>query len=127
MMFVVSPVALSSGIYKWTDENGKVHYGSRRPEDSQAEKLKIHVQPPSPAPEKTKDVTEVDKADPTVDDKARQERVAYCKSEKKRLKTAETSKTIHERDASGKIIKLASDERNQRIRKIRDNISKYCK
>ena len=38
---VITPLAVTAGIYKWTDEAGNVHYGSQRPPDATAERLKI--------------------------------------------------------------------------------------
>ena len=126
LMLTITMPAMGSGIYKWTDKDGKIHYGAQRPKDVQAEKMKLHISEPSPNAEKQEDET-ADKADPTVDDKAKKERVVYCKSERKRLKTAERNTLIYEKDATGKVIKLASNERNQRINKIKANINKYCK
>lgn len=127
LALIITTPAMSSGIYKWTDENGKIHYGSQRPEDTASEKMKLQISEPSPDAEKPEEDKTADKADPTVDDKANQERVVYCKSERKRLKTAEKNTVVYEKDATGKVIKLASKERNQRINKIKANIAKYCK
>lgn len=127
LALILTTPAISSGIYKWTDENGKVHYASERPVDAQAEKMKLQISEPSPGAEKPEEDKTSDKANPTVDDKANQERVVYCKSERKRLNTAEKNTVVYEKDATGKVIKLASKERNQRINKIKANIAKYCK
>ena len=89
LALILTTPAISSGIYKWTDENGKVHYASERPVDAQAEKMKLQISEPSPGAEKPEEDKTSDKANPTVDDKANQERVVYCKSERKRLNTAE--------------------------------------
>lgn len=127
LALVISPAAMSTGIYKWTDENGKVHYGSQRPPDAEAEKLKLQVSQPTPSPEKAKEDKETDEANLPEDDKAKKERLAYCKTERKRLKTVAKNKTIHEKDATGKVIQLAAKERKQRLSKIQANIDKYCK
>lgn len=127
LVLIITTPAMSSGFYKWTDENGKIHYGSQRPENATAERMKLKITEPSPGAEKPEEDKTADKADPTVDDKANQERVVYCKSERKRLKTAEKNTIVYEKDATGKVIKLASKERNQRINKIKTNIAKYCK
>lgn len=36
-------------IYKWTDENGVVHFGSRPPEQGQADEVKVRAEPATPA------------------------------------------------------------------------------
>ena len=127
LALILATPAISSGFYKWTDENGTIHYGSRRPADAVAEKMDIKISEPSPVAEKPEEDKTTDRADPAVDDKANQERVVYCKSERKRLRIAEINKVVYEKDATGKVIKLASKERNQRINKIKANIDKYCK
>ena len=124
LTFLLASPAMSSGFYKWTDEEGKVHYGSRRPADAQAEKLKLHLSEPATKPEQAE---EDKKVELTGDDKANQERVIYCTNERNRLKTIEKNMSIHEKDAAGKTIKLGADARNQRLNKIKANISKYCK
>jgi len=128
LTLVLTTPAISSGIYKWTDENGKIHYGSQRPEDASSERMKLKLSEPSPTSEKSENDKETNNTGVTeVDDKANQERIVYCANERKRLKTVKKNKVIHEKDATGKVIKLASKERNQRIAKIQANISKYCK
>lgn len=124
LAFIMLPTAMATGVYKWTDENGKVHYGSQRPENAEAETLNINDSQPTPAPKKSEGA---DEANLPVDDKAKQERLAYCKKERNRLKTVEKNKTIHEKDASGNVVKLAAKERQQRLSKIQANINKYCK
>lgn len=124
LTFLLASPAISSGFYKWTDEDGKVHYGSRRPADAQAEKLKLHLSEPATKSEKSEEDKKVELTD---DEKANQERVIYCTNERNRLKTIEKNKSIHEKDATGKTIQLSVKARNQRINKIKANISKYCK
>lgn len=125
---MVSTTAIASGIYKWVDENGKTHYGSQRPEAAQAEKVKLHLPGPASPTELTEEeLNEEDKPELTPDAKAQKERVAYCATERKRLSTISKTKDIHEKDASGKVIKMSSSARDSRINKIKANISKYCK
>ncbi|MCW8830297.1 MAG: DUF4124 domain-containing protein [Gammaproteobacteria bacterium] len=137
LTLIISPSAMSEGIYKWTDENGKVHYGSQRPEDAKAEKMNLYVPKPASQPESQKDIDEKNPEgeqtqetkpkDHDTPEAANKERTAYCANERKRLQTIENNEEIHEEDASGKINKLSSDARNKRLAKIRANIAKYCK
>ena len=133
LALVLSPSAVNAGIYKWTDENGKVHYGAQRPKDAPAEKMKLHVPEPASQPySEEEDQESKAKEEPKLEDhgdqeKANQERAAYCANERKRLKTVEKNKEVYEKDASGKVNKVSSEVRNQRLNKIRANISKYCK
>ncbi|MCK5001673.1 MAG: DUF4124 domain-containing protein [Gammaproteobacteria bacterium] len=137
LSFIIAPAAMSEGIYKWVDDNGKIHYGSQRPEDADAEKMKLHVPEPASKPESQKEAEEENlegdqKKEATLEDhadqeKANKERSAYCAKERKRLQTVQKNKQIHQKDASGKVSKLSSEARNKRLNKIKANISKYCK
>ncbi|MDH5387652.1 MAG: DUF4124 domain-containing protein [Gammaproteobacteria bacterium] len=133
LALILASPAIGSGIYKWTDDNGKVHYGSQRPQDASAERMKLQVSEPysqenaedeKPEEKQEKEVKLKDNGDPEA---ANEERTAYCANERKRLQTVEKNKTIHEKDSTGKVIKLAAKERSQRLDSIKANISKYCK
>jgi hypothetical protein len=125
LAFTLSPAAIGAGIYKWTDENGKVTYGSQRPEDIQAEKMQLRVPEPATKPEADK-ASEADAADMSDDDKAKKERVVYCANERKRLQTLSQNQEIHEKNDQGEVQKLSAEARNQRLEKIRANLSQYC-
>ena len=137
LSLVISPSVVNAGIYKWTDENGKIHYGSQRPKDAPAERMKLHIPEPASQPEAQQDAEEGDqqgdqkKEAPLKDDgdqeKANKERAAYCANERKRLQTLVKNKEVYEKDTSGKVNKVSSDARNQRLSKIKANIDKYCK
>jgi len=116
----------TAGIYKWVDENGKTHYGSKRPENAPAEKMKLKIPPPASSPEQEEETNDaVTKL--TKPEKADEERTAYCEGERKRLQTVMKNKKIHEKDSKGNIQELSAKTRTQRLNKIKENISKYCK
>ena len=127
------PAAVNAGVYKWVDQQGNVHYGSQRPEDAEAERMKLDIPPTMPktaTAEETEDKEgaekEVKLKDGGDQEKATKERTEYCANERKRLQTATSNKEIHEKDASGNVKALNTEARNQRINKIKDNIAKYC-
>lgn len=37
-------------IYKWTDENGVVHYGGQPPEQGEAQEVRVRAEPVAPTP-----------------------------------------------------------------------------
>ncbi|MDH5711857.1 MAG: DUF4124 domain-containing protein [Gammaproteobacteria bacterium] len=127
------PTVVNAGVYKWTDQQGNVHYGSQRPDDAEAERMKLDIPPTLPIKETTEETNnkEGDKKEAELKDdgdqeKATKERTEYCANERKRLHTATSNKEIHEKDASGNVKALSAEARNQRINKIKDNIAKYC-
>ena len=126
LTLMLSTPALSSGIYKWTDESGNVHYGSQRPQDAQAERMELKVpEPASPAEELEEE--ENNEAELSEEDRAQRQRDIYCSNENSRLKSLQKNQQIHEMDASGKVKKLTAAERNERLSKLKSNISRYCK
>ncbi|MDT8451670.1 MAG: DUF4124 domain-containing protein [Gammaproteobacteria bacterium] len=125
LAFMLAPAAFATGVYKWVDDNGKTHYGSQRPQTASAEVVQLNESTPATRPDDTED--EAAGTDLSEDDKARQERDAYCKNERARLKTVEKTADIHEKGDNGEIRKLSVADRNQRLNKIRANISQYCK
>ena len=43
ILLMLLPVIASAGVYSWTDENGKVHFGDRPPIDREAEVITVRV------------------------------------------------------------------------------------
>ncbi len=90
LLLMVSPV--SAGIYKWTDEQGKVHYGSQRPADAAAERLKINADPSpysDPAETKETDKDAKKESDKESKDKKKKEAEDKKKAEAEAAKAAE--------------------------------------
>lgn len=67
LLLCISNVGLTNDVYKWTDNQGVVHYGDRPPVDQRAESVSIDPAPefvaqPQPAIEPTE--AELDRARP---------------------------------------------------------------
>lgn len=43
ILLLMLPAAVSAGIFSWTDENGKVHFGDRPPIDIKADEITVRV------------------------------------------------------------------------------------
>lgn len=43
ILLVLASLAAGAQLYKWTDSQGRVHYGDRPPEDAKKQELKIQV------------------------------------------------------------------------------------
>ncbi len=48
VLLILSSVAQAQAVYKWTDEQGVVHYGDRAPSNTQTEEIAIARSPPVP-------------------------------------------------------------------------------
>lgn len=100
LIFFLSPAALAAGVYKWVDEQGKVHYGDR-PGNSNASKIAVPASPP-----------------PT--DKSLSERNA---KRDKLLQAMEEERKLKEEDS--RKAKLKADERKQQCIEAQDKLRRY--
>ena len=119
--------SLQAGSYKWTDEEGNVHYGSRPPAGSQYEKMKIDKAPrPSQTAPKTS-AAKTDKASQTIESEAAKNaeiRKQNCKAAKNNLKLYQVHRYI--KGADGKVRKLSDSEREAKIKTAEGHIRQFC-
>lgn len=136
-------------VYKWVDENGKVNYGSSKPADADAERMKIHIRPAIPPEEeppagegdqnsKNKDGKDADKKDDKKAKKeakkklekpklSRAEQQRLCKQARDNLSTIQSRGQLRERDSNGEVRYVSDKERQGRLSAARKNINKYCR
>lgn len=100
---VLSSMPLSAEIYKWVDEEGRVHFGDRVPEDKAAEKMDIpHKQSGSKA------------GKAATDQQAEQSRMAgYRERQKKLLDVWDKERAEQKKEA-------------EKEKKHRDKLAKAC-
>lgn len=138
---IFTPLAVTAGIYKWTDKDGNIHYGSQRPTDITSEQMKI--QPDRPyadmnAPKDTKKElgkeNEKEKKPEAVPPKApekpglsRKEKKRLCQQARKNLQTIESRGRVRVKTDDGSTRHLTDQERSKQLAAVRKNVSKYCK
>jgi len=133
-----SLVAGESGIYKWVDDNGKVHYSGESPTGREAEKMKI-VPPPVVGP--VDDGHDSTAARPTEERPAGENNGAatgISEAENDRLikENCATARRNHAAfqqgrnkaymSPDGKVVQLTEEVRLQRISESKQQIKKYC-
>jgi hypothetical protein len=132
--------ALAGKIYKWTDAEGNVHYGSEKPADTEAEKMKVDTS-------KTgvdRGAEALDKLKQEVDDEAeriKQEGVPEqppvaslptrevkrrCQAARQDLATIQARGQLRERDEQGNTRYVSDKEKQQRIKAANKQIREYC-
>jgi len=130
-----------AAIYKWVDKDGKVHYSETRPTEQQAKKMKV----PTRAPENTstykrpslKTDKEGDKQAKSGDQKAAdkqpaddgmssEEKAKICQRARTVLNTLTSTGRVRQKDQEGNVTYMTEEEKQQRITKEKDKISKYC-
>jgi len=129
-------------IYKWTDDDGKVHYSATPPKNTKTkaenieDKIKFNIGKVQPvtnyraASGKPKVKTEKDDAKTkaiqakykTDQSKAR---MAYCNGLKRNIHTLQTSKNVNIAE-EGNLKPLSSTEKQARLNKEKSNLEKNC-
>lgn len=142
IMFTYTQVDAKQKIYKWTDEEGNVHYTEKKPQDKQIEEVKVYKRKPTPKTNK-KDNNKTAKPDEelTTEQKAamefnqaEQERVQKiqdrenCKIAQKNKETLEKSVSVKKKNpATGEYIKMDKSEIKKKLREVNKAIKKLCK
>ena len=142
-LFLMILVAFSSatayaGVYKWTDEKGKIHYSETRPASNiEAESLRIQGSSPQrqsarndddkkeAAKAESKQKAQADKKEKAKPDIKKSK--ALCQSARKKLATMTSTGRIRERDEKGNISYLSDKQKQAAMKKEREIISKHCK
>ena len=134
-----SAAVLAEKIYKWTDAEGKVHYGSEKPADADAEKMKVNT-------DKTgvESGTALDDLKQQVDDEAERikeegipaqppvpslsmkEVKKRCQAAKQDLATIQSRGQLRERDANGEIRYVSDEDKQRRIKAAKQQVREYC-
>ena len=135
------PLVVTAGVYKWTDAEGNVHYGSQRPADAPSERMKIKTgeQPytDATADKDKKDETgkstgedekkEEKKAEapkpPEPPKLSRKEKQARCAQARKSLQTILTRGRVRIKDDSGSSRHMTDAERSKRIAREKKEVS----
>lgn len=139
-LYFLVQIPSHAGVYKWTDENGEVHYGDR-PGNTDATTVTIRQnETTSPraiksAEEGEKDNAKDDKADPKAAEPKKQVEESLSKKEKQRLcqegkndyAVISSRGRMREINAKGEYIYLSEPQRQQRLTAAKKKQQKYCR
>ncbi len=123
-------------VYKWVDENGRVHYGDR-PRGDTAEELDVRSAPTTPAPDRSPDrarrmlqIFEEDRQRKKQQAAERQrveaERAQSCAYARARLKRYVSARYLYDTDAQGHERSLSSEQRSEAEAKARQAVDHWC-
>lgn len=140
------PATAHTGIYKWTDEEGKTHYSQTRPRtDIESEKLRIHGRKPQYSSDENiedkdvkKDAEKKDKDKEKAKDEMadttepasklnKKQAKKACADARSRLARMQATGRVRQRDAKGNITYLSDKQKQAAMKKERIIIKKYCK
>lgn len=129
--------ALATGIYRWTDAQGQVHFGDQ-PRGRNAQRVHIRPAPP-PDPQTERRRAQARKwLRAQEEDTAEQNRRAHkaaakaarrkqdCRRARERLKAAGRARYLYTQKSGGARHILSSAERTAAMRRMRADVSEYC-
>lgn len=127
--FFIPLTSFSANFYKWTDENGTVHYSQRKPDQTPKalEEIKTHnTRSSTPVPiagvkEKDSNKVATDTAAETEKPKREKRDPALCQRAKQKLQTLKSRPIVQEK---GRVI--SGTERQNEMDKLNKIIGKHC-
>ena len=138
LLFIVLPV--NAGVYKWTDEQGNVHYGDKPIDQDDSTELKININTDTGITnssgnnkerdrmlqelQEDRDARKEVKAEQRIERKKRQK---TCVQLKKRLLQHKRASGVYKRDANGERVYYTPKERDSQVEKINKGIAKNCR
>ncbi len=136
-------ISVAANIYKWVDEQGNVHYSQQKPNNTASEKMKVQNRTPQSSSSYNRPGTDSEKNNtgdkqPPDDKKQgkdkkpetaaeKKRRMAACEQARKQLTTMQSIGRIRSRDKDGNTTYMSQEQKEQRMKKIRESISKTCK
>ena len=134
VLLALSANASAGQIYKWTDAQGNVHFGSQPPEGQQASAVNPNISQPK-APTQPKPSTTAgaqDEVQEKLDRAARKEaaekeaeRKTYCDRIRQDLAQMKANPRVRIED-NGELRRLTEEERQDRISKSEASIKENC-
>jgi len=137
-----------SNIYKWVDEEGNVHYSQQRPAAKPSEKMKVNAHAPEDSSsykrptlnKKADDAAQAEQtqengSDKNAEDDApkvesaaeKKRRLAACAQARQQLATMQAKGQIRSRDKDGNTTYMSQEQKESRMKNIREAIAKQCK
>lgn len=141
LVTVMAVTSASAGIYRWTDSEGKVHYGARPPaEAGSSNEVKIRNQAPASGPEpvdreqlRNRYLEQRQRERGEKKKKAEKEREQKMQRKKRciharnRLRAYRDSGALYERLPNSERRYLTDQERKREIAKARREVDRWCK
>lgn len=121
--------ALADKVYRWVDENGRVHYSSQPRRGVDEDKYRVQVDrvtppPPKPAVEKTEQPAEQETSDITQQRETRAKELCANAKEVKEVLSTNFSRRFKQDDGSYR--PLTDDERASKMAEADKRIKEYC-
>jgi flagellar biosynthesis GTPase FlhF len=140
VIFISTTVCAKQKFYKWTDENGNIHYTSEKPENKNANEIKVKTNQPN----LSKNVEENDESEEEVfieksklekhnerkkiTKKIAQQNKSQCQEARQTITKYQQQVRMSRTDKkSGEKIYLEDSKRQEIIKNAKKAVKKYCK
>jgi hypothetical protein len=138
-LLLIAPLAPASGIYKWVDENGQVHYSQSAPANTPAEQMPA-APPPANDPAAIRgdlqrqleafDERRAERDEAFAEKKQKEEVAAIrkqnCETARKNLEKLHRGGNNAYMTPEGEVIRLTDEDRAARIEAARKGIADNC-
>ncbi|MCW8964847.1 MAG: DUF4124 domain-containing protein [Gammaproteobacteria bacterium] len=139
-LLLVSTSTFSIELYKWKDENGRVHYGQVKPTKYKSLEIDAPPPPPSFAPNPNKPFTdaieqslEADKMKDHQRQQAKQQAAqkkadkAECAKARDNLQQMQTFRRARTTNPDGSVSMMSEEDRQGKIKEAQELVDQYCK
>jgi hypothetical protein len=109
-------------LYKWTDEEGNVHY-SQKPASATGTEEVIHAQPEE-VEEAVEETAPIEVPVP-VDTEAAQKQAERCQSLLRDLEIYQSSEQVT--DSEGNVIEISPEMRDAKLKEINEELDRSCR
>ena len=130
---VTAPVFAQNKVYKWTDENGVVHFSKTPPPEGQAEQVRLRRAPRAPQPgEEAESAGTADQElfaesdQPDNSGVERENRERACQKGRNMLEQIEPRPRVFRVDGEGNRTYLSDEERLELLEEARQLIADNC-
>ena len=142
LLILVLPVAVNASVYKWVDENGKVHYGDRPRESQAAVEMSIDDSPSVPLDsdsamsraEKRERLLQSMEEDRLEKQEKREQQQALkeqnrqkCNRYRDRMRHYQRASAIYKLDRDGNRVYMSDTERAGATKDLQGRINKHCR
>ena len=140
MVVSASGIAFANDIYKWTDEDGNIHYGDRPTGDATEERMAISSRSTDPAKVQTRaqsryapkesaaEAVASEPQGPTEEELLVQaaQRKEKCDTYKARLQKFVQSRRLYKQDENGERVYLDEDQTQAARERVENQVQEYC-
>ena len=142
LFILIAPLAANAGVYKWVDDNGKVHYGDQPQASQPSVEMNIDDTTTVDASagedqmsraEKRERLLQAMEEDRIEKEEQREKQSALkqrnrqkCNRYRDRMRHYQRASGIYRLDRDGNRVFMSESERASATRKLQANIKKYC-